>query len=82
MQMVVVDEVARNHRVAGLDFLDYLEALARTADLLSPPGMVELADMLRNVVGMDHAAVTASLSAHPYYTFYAAVRWRLAAGSL
>jgi hypothetical protein len=32
--MVVVDEVARRNRASSLDFLDFLEAFCRVADLV------------------------------------------------
>jgi len=41
-QMGIMDEVSRRERVCGLTFVDFLDALGRVAELLSPPTSAEL----------------------------------------
>ena len=41
-QMLVADELKRRKRAVGLMFFDFVEALARLADFISPPSMEKL----------------------------------------
>ena len=41
-QMLVTDELKRRKRAVGLMFFDFVEALARLADFISPPSMEHL----------------------------------------
>ena len=41
-QMLVTDELKRRKRAVGLMFFDFIEALARLADFISPPSMEHL----------------------------------------
>ena len=41
-QMLVTDELKRRKRAVGLMFFDFIEALARLADFISPPSMEQL----------------------------------------
>ena len=43
-QMLVTNELKHRKRAVGLMFFDFLEALARLADFISPPSMEKLLD--------------------------------------
>ena len=40
--MLVIDELKRRKRAVGLMFFDFVEALARLAEFISPPSMESL----------------------------------------
>eukprot|EP00200_Dunaliella_tertiolecta_P007620 CAMPEP_0202380154 /NCGR_PEP_ID=MMETSP1127-20130417/27386_1 /ASSEMBLY_ACC=CAM_ASM_000462 /TAXON_ID=3047 /ORGANISM="Dunaliella tertiolecta, Strain CCMP1320" /LENGTH=1087 /DNA_ID=CAMNT_0048978807 /DNA_START=79 /DNA_END=3342 /DNA_ORIENTATION=+ len=59
-QSTVVDELKRRQRAVSLMFCDFLEALARISEVLSPPTAAELADFARELqYGSDISKPTA-----------------------
>ena len=59
--MLVTDELKRRKRAVGLMFFDFVEALARLADFISPPSMEQL--LATNSRGSDDCGGATSPSA-------------------
>ena len=65
--MLVTDELKRRKRAVGLMFFDFIEALARLADFISPPAMEQLLATTNSRDSDDRGGGATSPSAHAAY---------------
>ncbi|GFR50033.1 hypothetical protein Agub_g12194 [Astrephomene gubernaculifera] len=66
---VVVDEVGGWSRAVCLDRCDLMEALARLAEEMAPPSREEVAETMREVMGLYGSSLDA-IMVHPWLCYY------------
>ncbi|KAJ9533382.1 hypothetical protein QJQ45_026382, partial [Haematococcus lacustris] len=73
-QAVLVDEVQQRSRAAGLNLEDWLEAVARLADLINPPAAEALPEQVAAALGQEADSGQAVQGPHPYFTLYSSLQ--------
>lgn len=73
--MTVVDEVGRRNRCTTITFIDFLEAICRLADTISPPPLNDMRRALREALHLSNDAAAAAVlqSSWPYHALYGKV---------